>query len=102
LLHEHPGLLNEDPYGKGWICKVQPVNWLEETRSYFLAEEAVKWSAKELEKFKDFLVTSMMKYSAEPSMVILQDGGDLSDKALSAMPVEIWQDFQDEFLNETI
>jgi glycine cleavage system H protein len=102
ILQESPEMLNEDPIGKGWICKIQPTNWIEETKNYFLAEEAVKWSAKELERFKDFLVTSMMKYIAEPSMVILQDGGEISDKALSAMPVEIWEDFQDEFLNETI
>lgn len=102
LLHEHPGLINEDPYGKGWICKVQPLNWLEETRSYFLAEEAVKWTIEELERFKDFMALSIVKHSPEPALVILQDGGELSDKALSSMPVEIWQDFQDEFLNETI
>ncbi len=102
ILQENPEMLNEDPYGKGWICKIQPTNWIEETKNYYLAEEAVKWSLKELERFKDFLVTAMMKYTAEPSMVILQDGGEISDKALSAMPVEIWEDFQDEFLNETI
>jgi glycine cleavage system H protein len=102
ILQESPEMLNEDPIGKGWICKIQPTNWIEETKNYYLAEEAVKWSAKELERFKDFLITSMMKYTAEPSMVILQDGGEISDKALSAMPVEIWEDFQDEFLNETI
>jgi glycine cleavage system H protein len=101
-LRENPEMLNEDPFGKGWICKIQPTNWIEETNKYFLAEEAVKWSAKELERFKDFLVTSMMKYTAEPSMVILQDGGEISDNALSGMPGEIWEDFQDEFLNETI
>ncbi len=33
-------------------------------------------------------------------MVILQDGGELSDNALSGMPDEIWQDFQEEFLDQ--
>jgi glycine cleavage system H protein len=102
LLPESPEVLNEDPYGKGWICKIQPTNWVEETKSYYLAEEAVKWSATELERFKDFLALSMVKHSPEPAMVILQDGGELSDKALSAMPREIWQDFQEEFLDQTL
>jgi glycine cleavage system H protein len=100
LLEENPEMLNEDPYGKGWICKIQPTNWVEETRTCFLAEDAITWSAKELVKFRDFLARSMGKYSSEPSPVILQDGGEISDQALSGMPQEIWQDFQQEFLDQ--
>jgi glycine cleavage system H protein len=99
LLHESPELLNEDPYGRGWICKIQPANWVEETSSYFLAEDAITWSARELVRFRDFLAKSMGKYSSEPSMLILQDGGEISNKVLSEMPEEIWQDFQQEFLD---
>jgi glycine cleavage system H protein len=99
VLEESPELLNEDPYGKGWICKIQPTKWVEETNSYFLAEEAITWSAKELVRFRDFLARSMGKCSSEPSPVTLQDGGEISDEALSMMPCEIWQDFQQEFLD---
>lgn len=102
LLHESPEMLNDDPYGRGWICKIKPTNWVEETKSYFLAEEAIKWSTKELEKFKDFLALSMGKYSPEPAMMMLQEGGELGDNALSEMPGEIWQDFQKAFLNHTL
>jgi glycine cleavage system H protein len=103
LLSESPGMLNEDPYGSGWIVKIKPSNWVEETKSYFLADAAVEWSARELDRFKDFLSISMGKCSPEPAMVnLLQDGGELSTHALSAMPEEIWQDFQEEFLNQTL
>lgn len=102
ILQESPEMLNEDPIGKGWICKIQPTNWVEETKNYFLADEAVKWSTKELERFRDFLAISRGKYTEEPTLIILQDGGELSDKALSAMPGEIWEDFQEEFLNERL
>lgn len=102
LLEESPEMLNEEPYGRGWICKIQPTRWKEETNSYFLAEEAITWSAKELVRLKDFLARSMGKYSSEPSMVTLQDGGEISDQALSMMPVEIWQEFQHEFLDQNI
>jgi len=101
LLHESPGMLNEDPYGRGWIYKIKPTNWVEETKSYFLAEEAIKWSTKELERFKDFLALSRGNGSPETVMIILQDGGELGDNALSEMPGEIWQDFQKEFLDQT-
>jgi hypothetical protein len=41
----------------------------------------------------------MPRYSAGSPMVVLQDGGELSDNSLSEMPPEIWKDFQKEFLN---
>jgi glycine cleavage system H protein len=102
LLDENPELLNEEPYGRGWICKIQPANWIEETNSYFLAEDAITWSAKELVRFRDFLAKSAIKNSPEPSMLILQDGGEISNKPLSGMPEEIWQDFQEEFLDQNL
>lgn len=99
-LNESPEILNDDPYEKGWIYKIVPSNWIAETSSCYLAEEATNWSTKELERFKDFLSGgSMEKYSAEPSMVLLQDGGELRDNILTDLPNEVWQDFQKEFLN---
>jgi len=95
----NPGILNEDPYIKGWIYKIDPTSWIEETSSCFLAEEAVAWSKSELIRFKDFLAESMNKYSPETSPLVLQDGGELSDQPLSELPNEVWQDFQKSFLN---
>ena len=43
----------------------------------------------------------MRKYSSEPSMILLQDGGELRDNILSELPDEIWKGFQKEFLNYT-
>ena len=99
LLYENPGVINEDPYGKGWIYKIKPSEWISETDSYYLAENAIAWSKNELERFKDFMAVSMKKYSPETSMVILQDGGELRDQPLSELPNEVWQDFQKSFLN---
>jgi glycine cleavage system H protein len=99
ILNESPGIMNEDPYGKGWIYKVKPSNWIAEAKSCYLAEEATNWSEHELVRFKDFLAATMKNYSPETSMVILQDGGELCDNSLSALPDEIWKDFQKEFLN---
>ncbi len=98
-LIENPGLLNDDPYEKGWIFKIKPLNWISDTNTYHLAEEATQWSANELERFKDFLSSTMPKYAPEPSNVILQDGGELRDHTLSELPAEVWEDFQKNFLN---
>jgi glycine cleavage system H protein len=98
-LYEKPGIINEDPYGKGWIYKIQPSEWISETDSCYLANEAVTWSKMELNRFKDFMAESMKKYSPETAMLILQDGGELRDRPLSELPDEVWQDFQRSFLN---
>lgn len=93
------GLLNEDPYGKGWIYSIKPSNWLAEIPSFYLADEATDWLKKELERYKDFLAINLRKYSPETSLIILQDGGELSENSLSGLPNGLWQDFQDEFLS---
>jgi glycine cleavage system H protein len=98
-LSDNPRIINADPYGDGWIYRIKPGSWVEETSTYYLAEEAVAWSKRELERLRDFLAESMRKYSPETSMLILQDGGELCDKPLSELPAEVWQDFQKSFLN---
>ena len=94
--------MNEDPYESGWIYAIRPTDWINETRSYYFSDEAVKWSKEELERFKDFIAASLGRYSPEPQMVVLQEGGELSDHALVGMPDEIWKAFQDEFLDQPV
>lgn len=99
-LIENPETINEDPYGKGWILKIKPKKWVADTKSYFLAEDAVEWSKKELARLKDFVTISMKKQSQESTMVIMQEGGELSDNPLSGMSNEVWKDFQTQFLDQ--
>jgi glycine cleavage system H protein len=98
-LNENPSLLNEDPYGKGWICRIKPTKWKDEVSSLYLAEETNSWSKLELQRFKDFLAMSMKRYSPNTELAILQDGGELVDQTLSELPETIWRDFQEKFLN---
>ncbi len=99
LLRENSEVLNEDPYGKGWVYLIKPDQWVEETKSCFLAEDANEWVKKELRRFKDFVAMSVEKYSPESAMLIMQEGGELSDNPLSEMPKEVWNDFQEQFLD---
>jgi glycine cleavage system H protein len=97
-VNENTGILNEDPYGEGWILKIKHEKWMAEINSCLVAEDAEEWLKKELTRFKDFVATSVDKISPEPSITILQEGGELSDNPLSRLPKEIWNDFQSEFL----
>lgn len=100
MLVENPEMINSDPYEKGWLYQIKPSNWMKETSSCLLAEKAIEWSDKELSRFKDFLsLGAMRKYSSGPAMLMLQDGGEIRDNVLSELPEEVWNDFQEEFLN---
>ncbi len=99
MIIEDPQILNEDPYEKGWIYSIKPIDWVGETKSCYLADKANIWVNKELDRFKDFLAESMGKYSSDPSMVVLQEGGELRRNPLSELETDIWKDFQEEFLN---
>ncbi len=92
-------LLINDPYGQGWLYKIKPSIWVEEIPSFLMADDATQWLNQELMRYKDFLAMKMKKYSPDPSMVILQDGGELADNSLAGLPNEMWLDFQKEFLN---
>jgi glycine cleavage system H protein len=98
-LDEDPSLLNDDPYGSGWICSIKPSAWIAETSSCYIAEDAVAWSKRELGRLKDFLGEVAFGNSPEAAMVILQDGGELRDKPLSELPEEVWQKFEKSFLD---
>ncbi len=100
MLYEDPKIVNADPYEKGWFYNIKPSNWIQDTKSYFIAETATQWATKELERFKDFLSGRPVKDQiSEQSLVMLQDGGELRDNILSELPNEVWIDFQKEFLN---
>lgn len=34
-----PGLVNEDPYGAGWMAKIKPAHWAEESKSLISGAE---------------------------------------------------------------
>jgi glycine cleavage system H protein len=101
-LAETPELLNDDSYGKGWLYEIKPTSWIADTNSYYIAEDATSWATQELERFKDFLATSLGKYSPMQESVLLQDGGELIDQPLSELPNEIWEEFQQDFLSNKV
>jgi len=99
VLYTNQELLVEDPYGRGWICSIKPSAWVSEISSMYLAGDATAMLKKDLVRYKDFLAINMNKYSPESAMLVLQDGGELSENSLAEMPEGLWQDFQKEFLN---
>ncbi|MDX2429984.1 MAG: hypothetical protein QNK35_03560 [Bacteroides sp.] len=85
-----------DPYAS-WLYHIKPENWQEETNDAYLAQGASVWADKELTRFKDF----MAKAAGESSEVgmVLQEGGEMIPYPLMEMGPEVWQGFQEKFLN---
>ncbi len=98
VLQDDPSLLNSDPYGKGWLYSIKPTEWVAEAGGFHFAAEASTWLRTELDRFKDFMAASVSRYTPETQAAYMQDGGELIDNPLSAMPDEVWKDFQEEFL----
>ncbi len=98
---ENSDILPSDPYNEGWLFSVKPSNWKRETLGFFLAEEASKWIASELQRMKDFLSVALSKQAAASPMVVFQEGGELQMNPLSGLSSKIWEDFQHEFLEQT-
>jgi len=49
---ENPRLINEDPYGAGWLVEIQPTKMNEEIPKLLHGETAVEWLKREIEARK--------------------------------------------------
>jgi glycine cleavage system H protein len=77
---ENPDIMSDDPYIDGWMVKVNPSNWTQDTQQLLLKDDSINWEKNEFSRFKDFIVRSVNKYSFEPDALILQDGGEIAGK----------------------
>lgn len=102
LLTEHPESVVADPYDEGWMYKIKPTDWKSETHSLLLATDAIEWTKSEIIKFKDFISRSSMNSLDGLQHPVLQDGGELVSNTLAQLPDEVWNNFQKEFLNDSL
>lgn len=95
---ENPELISEDPYSQGWLYQIKPQNWVSETNSCIVAEDATAWAKQELYKFKNFYLDRLN--NSDPQLAtVLQEGGELVDHPLAHSTDEVWKEFQNKFLN---
>jgi glycine cleavage system H protein len=96
-LSKDPDLLLEDPY-RSWLYKIKPDKWQQETSAFRMGEEAVQWNRDELDRFTDF-IGETSEISNPDFQVVLQAGGELIDHPLREMGQEVWNRFQEMFLD---
>ncbi len=49
-LEDEPSLINEDPYGEGWIAKIRPSNLEEELKKLMTGDQYVEFIREDLKK----------------------------------------------------
>jgi len=49
-LEDEPSLLNEDPYGEGWIAKIRPSNLEEELKNLMNKDQYIEFIREDLKK----------------------------------------------------
>jgi len=83
-------VLNNEPYDRGWLLKIEPNDWLNDIYKYKFLENSKFWIRTEFERFKTFILNQSL---------VLQDGGELTDKVLEKSSLEIWKEFENKFMN---
>ena len=93
-------IINQSPYDLGWIYIIEPLNWSREATFLRVAETYKEWLNKEFARLKDFFAQKGNTTNLNPS-VVMQDGGEIIQNALSQMGPEVWEDFQTNFLDQS-
>jgi glycine cleavage system H lipoate-binding protein len=91
--------VNTSPYSDGWIYLVEPRNWLKEILFLLPGKQYSEWIRDEFTRLKDFFASLAQKNNLVYAHVVLQDGGEISDHVLSELGPEVWEEFQNRFLD---
>ena len=49
---QNPLLVNEEPFDKGWLIKIEPSNWAEESGAMISGDDLPGWMESEIERFE--------------------------------------------------
>jgi glycine cleavage system H lipoate-binding protein/ABC-type phosphate transport system substrate-binding protein len=96
LIHD-ASLLNSQPYADGWVLMVEPQRWITELKSYFMGQAYTDWLKSEMARLKEFLASTMN--IQDEAKLVLQDGGELRESVLELLGPEVWEEFQEGFIN---
>ncbi len=82
-----PSRVHRDPFGAGWLVRLTPSDLGASIRSMFVAEEAVAWMNRELQRLRDWLTAPAAAFAG----ATLQDGGLPADGLAERLDDEQWQ-----------
>lgn len=100
-LQSNPSLLNTSPQSEGWIYMIEPVNWQSENSIMLMGSQYISWVRDEISRLKDFLLWALKENHGQTGQLILTDGGDVPDNTLDHLEVEVWEEFQQNFIDKS-
>ena len=98
-LNNDTGVINSSPYDDGWVYAIEPENWEKESRFMILAGKYVEYLKDEFARIRDFLAVMPGASDVRYARVVLQDGGEFKEGLLEEFGPEIWEEFQNRFLD---
>ena len=92
---EHnPHTISNDPYGRGWLATIWPVEHNEALRDMKVGDRAATWLTRETQRFTDFLT---VRTSPEMVGALAADGAHPVIGAACSLDQEGWVLFEEEF-----
>ena len=84
----------------GWLYSIVPASWQKETSGFLLGAEATNWFTDEITRLKDFLNINLARQAGVLTVLAFQEGGELEPNPLAKLDAGIWDEFQNEFMDE--
>ncbi len=91
---ENPQSVSNDPYGRGWLATVWPVEHNEALHAMRVGDRAAAWLSRETQRFTDFLTA---RTSPEMVGALAADGAHPVIGAACSLDEEGWALFEEEF-----
>jgi glycine cleavage system H lipoate-binding protein len=96
-INEHT--VEGNSFVENWLYKIEPTNWKREIDFMLMSDQYTVWLKSEFNRLKDFIARSLQASSPQYAHIVLQDGGELREGFMADLEPEVWEDFQNEFLN---
>lgn len=88
-LEQNPDLVNESPFDRGWIVRMEPANLGLELRNLLKGIVAERW--------EEAVRNQLVAWFSHPAQPVLQDGGRIVDGVSDLLSADGWQRFTEEF-----
>jgi glycine cleavage system H lipoate-binding protein len=99
-LVKNPGLIRRDPYTRGWVVALRPINLTANLTRLTVGEDALAWLRGELDRLHEFLDVAVTLKRDALVGATAADGGLLADGLLERLDNDTWAEFQEKFLGD--
>jgi glycine cleavage system H protein len=84
------GILQDDPYGQGWLFEVRPGDWKKDRSQLLSGELAKAWLRQQVDRISELMTARMG--------VVMQDGGSIAPGFARELEPEKWAELTRDFL----